>query len=48
MKEIEEKIKAKADDVEIETGSFDLDEDDSDEDAYILNTGALDVSADDD
>ncbi len=48
MKEIEEKIKAKADDVEIETGSFDLDEDDSDEDAYILNTGALDVNADDD
>ena len=48
MKEIEDKIKAKADDVEIETGSFDLDEDDSDEDAYILNTGALDVSADDD
>lgn len=48
MKEIEEKIKAKADDVEIETGSFDLDDDDSDEDAYILNTGALDISADDD
>ena len=47
MKEIEDKIKAKADDVEIETGSFDLD-DDSDEDAYILNTGALDISADDD
>ncbi|MBR6922859.1 MAG: recombinase RecA [Clostridia bacterium] len=48
MKEIEDKIKAKADDVEIETGSFDLDDDDSDEDAYILNTGALDISADDD
>ena len=48
MKEIEEKIKAKADDVEIETGSFDIDEDDSDEDAYILNTGALDINADDD
>ena len=48
MKEIEDKIKAKADDVEIETGSFDLDDDDSDEDAYILNTGALDINADDD
>jgi recombination protein RecA len=48
MKEIEDKIKAKADDVEIETGSFELDDDDSDEDAYILNTGALDISADDD
>lgn len=48
MKEIEDKIKAKADDVEIETGTFDLDDDDSDDDAYILNTGALDVSADDD
>ncbi|MBO4423515.1 MAG: recombinase RecA [Clostridia bacterium] len=47
MKEIEEKIKSKADDVELDTGSFDLDDDESDEDAYILNTGALDISADD-
>ena len=49
MKEIEEKIKANAEAVEIETGSFELgdDDDESDEDAYVLNTGALDISADD-
>ncbi len=49
MKEIEEKIKANAEAVEIETGSFGLgdDDDESDEDAYVLNTGALDISADD-
>ena len=48
MKEIEEKIKANAEAVELETGSFDIGEDDeADEDAYILNTGALDINADD-
>ena len=50
MKEIEEKIKANAEAVEIEAGSFELgddDDDESDEDAYVLNTGALDISADD-
>ena len=47
MKEIEDKIKAKADDLELETGTFELDDEESDEDAYILNTAALDISADD-
>ena len=48
MKEIEDRIKANAEAVEIDSGSFELGEDDeSDEDAYILNTGALDINADD-
>ncbi len=47
MKEIEEKIKAQASEIEIDTGTFELDDDESDEDAYILNTGALDINADD-
>jgi recombination protein RecA len=47
MKEIEDKIKAKADDVELDTGTFELDDDESDDDAYILNTAALDINADD-
>ena len=47
MKEIEDRIKANAEAVEIDSGSFELGEDDeSDEDAYILNTGALDINAD--
>ena len=49
MKEIEDKIKSKADEVELDTGTFELgDDDESDDDAYILNTGALDINADDD
>ena len=47
MKEIEDKIKAKADDLELETGTFELDDEESDEDAYILNTAALDINVDD-
>ena len=47
MKEIEDKIKAKADDLELETGTFELDDEESDEDAYILNTAALDLNVDD-
>ena len=48
MKEIEDRIKANAEAVEIDSGSFELgDDDESDEDAYILNTGALDINADD-
>lgn len=50
MKEIEEKIKANAAQIDLEAGaSFDLDDDDEDDDeAYILNTNALNISADDD
>ncbi|MBQ1847844.1 MAG: recombinase RecA [Clostridia bacterium] len=51
MKEIEEKIKANAAKIDLEGGaSFDLDDDEDDEDdeSYILNTNALNISADDD
>lgn len=51
MKEIEEKIKANAAQIDLEGGaSFDLDDDDDDDDdgSYILNTNALNISADDD
>ncbi|MBO4212931.1 MAG: recombinase RecA [Clostridia bacterium] len=50
MKEIEDKIKANAAQIDLEGGaSFDLDDDDDDDDeSYILNTNALNISADDD
>lgn len=51
MKEIEEKIKANAAQIDLEGGaSFDLDDDDDDDDdgSYVLNTNALNISADDD
>ncbi len=50
MKEIEDRIKANAAQIDLEAGaSFDLDEDDDDDDeSYILNTNALNISADDD
>ncbi len=51
MKEIEEKIKANAAKIDLEgAASFDLDDDEDDEDdeSYILNTNALNISADDD